>query len=263
MQKTIRRNGRLRERALAYVTGFDAADPDRVGVHWLVEGMRAEEQIEGDRAFRSINGYKDLLDIFIEDLVQAGVCTQTETVVDSVGWSPGRVEVAARRAGESCKFETARVLITIPLGVLQVASKDNGAVQFTPELPRTKLEALKKLEMGKVIRVTLRFRNRFWDSISAPGNERKTLSGMGFLFSQDDWFPTWWTTMPQKLPIITGWAPFRCAERLSGKSHSFVVDRCLQTLSSLLEIGLDEITHFARGHLFPRLAKRSVFSRGL
>ncbi len=35
------------ERALAYVTGFNAADPDRVGVHWLVKGMRAEEQIEG------------------------------------------------------------------------------------------------------------------------------------------------------------------------------------------------------------------------
>jgi len=250
-----------RERALAYVTGFNAADPDRVGVHWLVEGMRAEEQIEGDRAFRSINGYKDLLDIFCEELAQAGVLTQTETVVDTVQWTQGRAQVAARRAGESCKFETGRVLITVPLGVLQVASKDNGALQFTPELPRTKLEALKKLEMGKVIRVTLRFRNRFWDSISAPGSERKTLSGMSFLFSEDDWFPTWWTTMPAKLPIITGWAPFRCAERLSGKSHSFVVDRCLQTLSSLLEIGLDEITQLLEATYFHDW-QSDPFSRG-
>jgi len=250
-----------RERALAYVTGFNAADPDRVGVHWLVEGMRAEEQIEGHRAFRSINGYADLLNIFCEELAQAGVLTQTETVVDTVQWTQGRAQVAACRASESCKFETARVLITIPLGVLQVASKDNGAVQFTPELPRTKLEALKKLEMGKVIRVTLRFRNRFWNSISAPGNERKTLSGMGFLFSQDDWFPTWWTTMPAKLPIITGWAPFRCAERLSGKSHSFVVDRCLQTLSSLLNTGLDELTHLLEATYFHDW-QSDPFSRG-
>ncbi len=250
-----------RERALAYVTGFNAADPDRVGVHWLVEGMQAEEQTEGHRAFRSINGYKDLLDIFREELAQAGVLTQTETVVDTVQWTQGRAQVAARRASESCEFGTARVLITIPLGVLQVASKDNGAVQFTPELPRTKLEALKKLEMGKVIRVTLRFRNRFWDSISAPGNERKTLSGMSFLFSQDDWFPTWWTTMPAKLPIITGWAPFRCAERLSGKSHSFVVNRCLQTLSSLLNIGLDELTHLLEAAYFHDW-QSDPFSRG-
>jgi monoamine oxidase len=103
------------------------------------------------------------------------------------------------------------------------------------------LAALKKLEMGKVMRVTLRFRHRFWDNISAPGDERKTLSGLSFLFSQDDWFPTWWTTMPEKLPIITGWAPFRCGERLSGKSRSFVIDQCLGTSSNLLSIGRDEL----------------------
>lgn len=250
-----------RERALAYVTGFNAADPDRVGVHWLVEGMRAEKHIEGDRAFRSINGYADLLNIFREELVQAGVVTQTETVVDTVQWTQARAQIAARRASESCKFETGRLLITIPLGVLQATAGNCGAMKFTPELPRTKLEALKKLEMGKVIRVTLRFRNRFWDSICAPGNRNKTLSDMSFLFSQDDWFPTWWTTMPAELPIITGWAPFRCAERLSGKSHSFVVDRCLQTLSSLLEVGLDEITQLLVATYFHDW-QNDPFSRG-
>jgi FAD binding domain-containing protein len=30
----------MRRRALAYVTGFSAADPNRVGVHWLVQSMR-------------------------------------------------------------------------------------------------------------------------------------------------------------------------------------------------------------------------------
>lgn len=230
------------ERALAYVTGFNAADPDRVGVHWLVKGMKAEEQIEGDRAFRSANGYQDLLDIFCEELAQVGVHTQTQTVVESVRWTAGRVEVSADGVSEPRKFEAACVLVTIPLGVLKAEPDDEGAIQFTPALPQTKLDALKKLEMGKVIRVTLRFRNRFWDTISAPGAENKTLSGMSFLLSDDEWLPTWWTTMPEKLPIITGWAPFRCAERLSGKSHDFVVDRCLQTLSRLLNIGLEQIT---------------------
>src|SRR5580692_10168 len=59
---------RAEQRALAYVTGFNAADPDRVGVHWLVQGMRAEEKIEGDRAFRAPNGYADLVDIFRKEL---------------------------------------------------------------------------------------------------------------------------------------------------------------------------------------------------
>jgi monoamine oxidase len=232
---------RAEERALAYVTGFNAADPDRVGVHWLVQGMQAEEKIAGDRAFRSANGYEDLLQIFREDLSNADVNIQTETVVDSVEWTQGRAEITAHRASEPHKLSTGCVLVTLPLAVLQTAVEAKGAVRFTPELPREKLEALKKLEMGKVMRVTLRFRRRFWDTISAPGRERKTLSEMGFLFSEDEWLPTWWTTMPKKLPIITGWAPFRCAERLSGNSRAFVIDQCLRTLGTLLQVGSEQL----------------------
>jgi monoamine oxidase len=59
---------------------------------------------------------------------------------------------------------------------------------------------------------------------------------MGFLLSDDEWFPTWWTSMPRELPIITGWAPFRCGERLSGRTHEFVVERSLETLGRLLNV---------------------------
>jgi monoamine oxidase len=250
-----------KERALAYVTGFNAADPRRVGVHWLVQGMRAEEKIEGDRAFRSANGYEDLVEIFRRALTGVDVRIQTETVVDSLAWTAGRVEVVAHRAGEAHKFSTGRTLVTVPLGVLRAGAEDDGAMRFNPALPRTKLEALKKLEMGKVIRVTLRFHHRFWESMSAPSNERKTLSGMSFLFSDDAWFPTWWTASPAKLPIITGWAPFRCAEQFSGKSRSFVIDRSLQTLSRLLNFNLEELTHLLDDAYFHDW-QNDPFSRG-
>ena len=36
--------------------------------------------------------------------------------------------------------------------------------------------------------------------------------------------------MPEKLPILTGWAPFRSAEILSAKNREFVVARSLETL---------------------------------
>ena len=250
-----------KERALAYVTGFNAADPDRVGVHWLVQGMRAEEKIEGDRAFRSEHGYADLVEIFRRALTAANVDIQTETVVNSVEWTQRDVEIRAHGVSGSQKFSTGRVLVTLPLGVLRAPAEDDGAVRFTPELPRKKLEAFKKLEMGKVIRVTLRFHHRFWDTISAPSNEGDTLSEMSFLFSDDDWLPTWWTTMPGKLPIITGWAPFRCAERLSGRSRSFVIDRCLQTLRRLLNVSLEELTHLLDDAYFHDW-QNDPFSRG-
>jgi monoamine oxidase len=70
---------------------------------------------------------------------------------------------------------------------------------------------------------------------------------MSFLFSnsdshsKDDWYPTWWTTLPEKLPVIIGWAPFRSAERLSGQSRSLVIDQALQTLALLLNLRSEDL----------------------
>jgi monoamine oxidase len=47
--------------------------------------------------------------------------------------------------------------------------------------------------------------------------------------------------LPDKWPIITGWAPFHCGERLSGQSESFVVEKGLETLGKLLRIDKREL----------------------
>jgi len=93
-----------------------------------------------------------------------------------------------------------------------------------------------KLETGEVIRVVLRFRERFWEKIQ-PSPDRN-LADLSFLFSQDEWFPTWWTTMPKKYPVITGWAPFRAGRRLSGQDPSFVTEKACQALARLLGVGV-------------------------
>lgn len=225
-----------KKRALEYVSGFNAADPNRVGVHWLVQGMKAEERIEGDRAFRSARGYEDLLDYFRDDIKKRNVTLRTGTVVQAVKWSRHQAEIKAIESSQTRKVFANRVLITLPLGVLQAGSNDVGAAIFDPPLPEQKLKAMQKLIMGAVIRVTLRFKRRFWDDISVLGEPAKTLAEMSFLFSDDEWFPTWWTNMPERQPIITGWAPFKSGENLSGKSYSFVIDRALQTLGRLLRV---------------------------
>ncbi len=232
---------KAKQRALSYVSGFNAADPALVGVHWLVKGMKAEERIEGNRAYRSRNGYADLLEIFRQQVEQHDVTVHIATVVESVKWKAGSVEVSARHDKGSSKFQAPRVLVTLPVSLLKAPEGQTGVIQFTPSLPRKKAEALDQLEMGKVIRIVLRFRERFWDTIKPPGGKGKSLSDMSFLFSQDEWFPTWWTAMPEKAPIITGWAPFRCAERLSGQSQSFVIEQSLRTLGGLLGLSLGEL----------------------
>jgi monoamine oxidase len=109
---------------------------------------------------------------------------------------------------------------------------------------------LDKLEMGKVIRVVLRFRERFWEGIKGSTASRKNLANMAFLFSQSEWFPTWWTTMPEKSPVITGWAPFRAAERLSGQSEAFIIEHGLRSLSELLGPSVQELQNLLeRGYV--------------
>ena len=240
---------RAKQRAQSYVSGFNAADPALVGVHWLVKEMQAEEKIEGVRAFRCRNGYKDLLDVFQQESKNYNITVLTETIVQQVHWKAGNVKVDIRDKKRESTLEAPRVLITLPLALLKAPVGQTGVVQFTPELPRQKKEALDRLEMGKVIRVTLRFRERFWDSIKTAG-ARGSLSNMSFLFSQDGWFPTWWTANPAKSPIITGWAPFRSAERLSGQSHSFVVERSLQTLSALSRVSHAELQNILEDAYF-------------
>ncbi|HEX3821802.1 MAG TPA: NAD(P)/FAD-dependent oxidoreductase [Candidatus Sulfotelmatobacter sp.] len=223
-----------KRRAIAYVSGFNAADPGLVGVHWLVAEMRAEEKTQGDRAFRSRNGYADLINAFRQQIVHYDVPIQTGTIVESIVWKPGRVQVKTLGEHGPSTLETSQVLVTLPISILK-ASGQPGAVEFVPPLPKGKIAALDKLEMGKVIRIVLRFRQRFWETIAVRG-EKTTLSDMSFLFSEDELFPTWWTTMPEKQPQITGWAPFRSAEKLSGKDEAAIVREALQTLSRLLGV---------------------------
>jgi monoamine oxidase len=228
-----------RRHAIGYVTGFNAADPAQVSVHWLVREMEAEERIQGQRAFRPVDGYAPLVAFFRRRFEDAGGSIRTGTVAKRVEWRKGRAEITVRptdqSSGES-KMSSAKVLITLPLALLKAPAGKTGAIEFAPGLPRKKLEALDRLEMGKVIRVILRFRHRFWETLTPSRGEEKTLGGMSFLFSDKELFPTWWTTEPRESPIITAWAPFRAAERLSGQSEASVIDQCLNTLGELLPV---------------------------
>jgi monoamine oxidase len=255
------RQQQSREWALGYVSGFNAADPAVVGAHWLVKGMRAEEEIEGDRAFRAEHGYADLIDCFQEQLDVAGVSILKNTVVEEICWRPGRAELTLRKQEHTSVISAARVLITVPLRVLQAQNGEEGAIRFAPNLPSQKQNAIRNVIMGKAARVVLRFRERFWKDLSSGDKSSKTMDKMSFLFSHDESFPTWWTTLPEKLPFLVGWAPFRSAEKLAGKDQSFVVEQSLATLHRLLGVSVPELEGLLE-HAYFHDWQTDPFSRG-
>lgn len=247
--------------ATRYVTGFNAANAEDVSVHWLAHNQEAEHQIEGDRAFRIIGGYQKLLDVFTKELginsggtepalsdraeresrmgVLARTRTHLNTAVREIQWGDGAVKIEAKTPRGNETFEAPQALVTLPLGVLQA----DDQLRFDPLLPHQKQLALDHLVMGNVLRVTLCFRKAPWrgENLHAwlsDKNVRPTqdLSNLSFLFSHDDYFPTWWTQMPEHLPMITGWSPAHCAERMAGMTDGRIIDKAIESLANLLNL---------------------------
>ena len=146
-------------------------------------------------------------------------------VVERVAWRRGRVETASS-AGN---FEAPRAVVTLPLGVLQARS-----VALDPE-PAALREAIAGLEMGQAIRMVLRFRRAVWE-------DRAEFRNLGFLFSSERWMPTWWTTLPVRTPVITGWvAGPHAEERVEDDPGLWLADG-LRTLARLLGTSAEELS---------------------
>ncbi|MDQ2775222.1 MAG: FAD-dependent oxidoreductase, partial [Acidobacteriota bacterium] len=175
--------------ATSYVEGFNAARADLIGIASLAEDARAAGKIDGDRSFRILNGY-DSIALHLSD-----GAVRLNSIVESIEWGSAAVTVHTRSAltSEKQTVESRRAIVTVPLGVLQA-----GSIRFDPE-PTEILHAAHQLEFGHVVRVILRFRDRVWE-------QKPELADAGFLLTQEPVFPTWWTPLPIRAPIITGWS---------------------------------------------------------
>ena len=86
--------------------------------------------------------------------------TLLNCAVTRVDWSGEGGVVVTAGANTRYTAECA-VVVTLPLGVLQ-----SGAVEWTPELPREKRDALRRLRMGHYKKVLLRWHDCWWKQIA-------------------------------------------------------------------------------------------------
>jgi monoamine oxidase len=203
--------------AISFVEGFDAARADRISVASLAKDERAADPIEGHRSFRIVNGYHALmLAIGVTDV-------RLNTVVEAVEWRRGSATVHVRSADTQVteKLQADRLLVTVPLGVLQA-----GSIRFDPE-PAEILSAVHALVYGQVFRVTLRFHRPFWQ-------ETSEFAGADFIFSDEPVFPTWWTTLPIETSLITGWSAGPKADPLLGKTRPEVIRAAVTSLQRII-----------------------------
>ena len=133
------------------------------------------------------------------------------SVVTRIAWNDRRVDVHIGHPGsQSTSVLSARAaIVSVPLGVLQTAAGEPGAITFEPSLSsdRVKREALEGMAMGTVVRVVARLRERFWtsDRFSRRAG-REDFDRLAFLHTDDARFPVWWTLYPVRAPVLVGWS---------------------------------------------------------
>jgi len=201
---------RTRTFARLMVQGFDAADPDRVSAHSIIEEW-GEGGSLGASQPRPRGGYGALFDWLSRFIVARGVRLQLDSPVRRVEWRRGAVSIRTA----SAMYRARRAIVTLPLGVLQ-----SNAVRFSPRLSEKKA-ALEQLASGPVIRVAMRFHAPFWEA-RAPG--------VAFFHVPEAAFPTFWTPLPMRAALITAWAGGPKAARLTGSSTARLLEQALASV---------------------------------
>ncbi|WP_031496368.1 flavin monoamine oxidase family protein [Bryobacter aggregatus] len=210
--------------ATAKVEGFNAARKDRISVASLQQDAEAADAIEGDRSFRILSGYDQLPLAIYHSIPDAPSVVRLHQWVSTVQWKKGeaRLQMRSTLTGNESSLRCRHLIVTVPLGVLQAEE----TIRFEPR-PEAILDAVGKLEFGQVYRLGLRFENAFWE-------EDERLADATFLLSQEDCFPTWWTTKPVITPLLTGWSSGPSSDRLIGTSQANVIEQALESLSRIL-----------------------------
>lgn len=235
-----------KEHAVNFVQGFHAADPEKLSVHWLIRTTHAEEEIGGDQTFRLDDGYEALLRAIEDKIDRVRGTIKVHSPVREVVWNPGDVHVSAA----SGEYHASRAVITVPLSILK-----SGSIHFDPPLTE-KQPALRLLEMGPVLRLSLAFGSGLWAS-------KPELRRFSFIFSDDPDFSTWWTSNLFPLPLLTAWAGGPKAARLMkpASTPQDLMEGALESLARILEMPFEELL-FKGPNFYSHDWSADAYSRG-
>jgi monoamine oxidase len=234
------------------VAGFDAADPARASAQMIAREWTGDASADGTQS-RPLRGYARAIAYLVGTLAPHDVRMCYGHVVSAIERTAAGVTVRARSDAGDVAIEARAVIVTVPLGVLQADLGAAGTIAFFPPLPASHDRALALLAMGPVCKVVLHFRVPFWETI-AEGRYRD-----GAFFSGPGRFPTFWTQVPVRAPILTAWAGGPAAEGLASLADDALVAVALDDALALFDAPQARES-FVRGYVHDW--QRDPFSRG-
>ena len=222
-----------------YVAGYDAADPATVSVRWLAQTERASTAEDGGRQFFPLEGYDRLAEWLLGECDPVRLTLRLNTVAQRITWEPGRatVHLTTPEGVPLAAISAVRVVVTLPIGVLAAPAGERGALQLDPR-PAELADALSGVVMGHAAKVTLRLRERFWDTDASGRLHRPHLS---FLLSNHPSMPTWWTNYPLLVPLLSGWVGGPAAQRLGAGADGEIIATATGALAEIMGFSQDEM----------------------
>lgn len=227
--------------ARAYVEGLYAAPADRLAALAVREAERTPGPPSPEPSFRVLAGYDRVMAWLRAGIGPERARVYLRTVAREIHWRPGAVEVKAisKHGGRPHWFRARSLVVTLPVGVLRARMSQPGTVRFIPPLAEKRL-ALAHLRMGPAVRVSLRFRDRFWEALCPP-SAPCSLENVSFAHSADPYFPTWWTQLPVRAPLWVGWSGGPAALRLAQLDEHTLIERALRSLASILDTKREQL----------------------
>ncbi len=224
-----------KELSASFVEGFNAARKEVIGIASLAKDGRAADQIDGDRSFRLPGGYDAIPLCILRTIPQVESKLRLNAVLTGVEWQAGSVTLrtASALTGAAHTISARCALLTVPLGVLQASKPTPGSIHWKP-VPGGVLEAASELAFGQVVRVVLRFRSAFWE-------DKSDFADTGFFLSNETIFPTWWTPLAARAPMLTGWSAGPHADDLLGKPREVVIAQAVASLARILNTPLEKV----------------------
>jgi len=131
------------------------------------------------------------------------------------------VYIDAQQQDQRVTVHAGAAIVALPFGVLERPARARGAVAFEPALD-AKREAFAGLESGAVLKVILKFRDAFWEEL-----DNGRYKDAAFFHAPGAPFPTFWSALPVRAPLLCAWCAGPSAARMSGLAESTIVRRAL------------------------------------
>lgn len=212
-----------------YVAGYDTADIYDVSTFALRDEWNHEDE---DAQHRINGGYVTLANYLANVCRNGGVEILLNAVVNEVVWKEGFVSV---KTTDESVYEADKVIVALPLGVLQLPENGEGSITFSPPL-FGQVNAINDMGFGSIIKILLEFDDVFWESEAVAKRIGANLSTMGILFTYGQPIPTFWTQSPAKSSLMTGWLGGPPAFERKDATDEEILDLAIESLSNVFEI---------------------------